>query len=183
MKATAERRAELEPAVTHRLDELLISIEEFELRSAREQVEEPSPTRLPRYSLRFVRDGWIDTLVQTVADSESAFQLFRKVLRGLPHEEIWVAMVDARSVPRGLVRVSQGGAHGCAIMPSDVLRPVLLSGCSAFLIAHNHPSGDPTPSAQDERFTAALRDACRVTGLTLLDHLVVCDRRYQVVKG
>lgn len=181
-KQDAARVARDEPGLKYWVDDCWISREELELRWARERVDEPSSTRLPLYSVRFVRDGWINTLVQTVSDSESAFALFRKVLRGLPHEEMWVAMINARHVPRGLVRVSQGGAHGCSITPSDVLRPVLLSGCSSFIIAHNHPSGNPTPSADDARFTAALREACRITGLTLLDHLVVCEHRYQVVQ-
>jgi DNA repair protein RadC len=73
----------------------------------------------------------------------------------------------------GATRIAQGGLHGCALTPRDVLRPALRDGGSAIVVIHNHPSGDPTPSPDDIKMTAALAVACDVVGIELLDHVVV----------
>ncbi len=93
----------------------------------------------------------------------------------LDHEELWVLALDRRHRLRGVRRVAQGGVHGCAAAPRDMLRGALLDGAATMLIAHNHPSGNPTPSEEDVRTTLELRDAGRLVGLPLLDHLVVTE--------
>jgi len=62
----------------------------------------------------------------------------------------------------------------CSI--SYILREVLRTGFRKFLIAHNHPSGDPSPSEQDSHFTDRLLAACDLVGLELVDHLILCER-------
>lgn len=97
----------------------------------------------------------------------------RALTKNVPHEQVWVILLGAQLDVRGAVRVGEGGLHGCALKPSDVLRVVLLSGCSCFALSHNHPSGDPTPSVADWEMTRALRQASEVCGLTLVDHVIV----------
>jgi DNA repair protein RadC len=65
------------------------------------------------------------------------------------------------------------GAH-----PRDVYAPAIRDGAAALVVAHNHPSGDPTPSAQDRAVTERLGAAGRLLGIELLDHVVVGDVRY-----
>ncbi|HEX7669613.1 MAG TPA: DNA repair protein RadC [Polyangiaceae bacterium] len=91
----------------------------------------------------------------------------------LEHEEVWALSLDGRNGLVGAHRVAQGGLHGCALLPRDVLRPVIRDGASALVLVHNHPSGDPTPSAEDVRMTRALAAGASLVGLTLLDHVVV----------
>ena len=93
----------------------------------------------------------------------------------LDHEELWVLALDRRHRLRGVRRVAQGGVHGCGASPRDMLRGALLDGAATMLIAHNHPSGNPTPSEEDLRTTLEERDAGRLVGLPLLDHLVVTE--------
>ena len=94
-------------------------------------------------------------------------------LTGLEHEEVWVLCLDGRSCLRSVQRVGQGGVHGCALLPRDVLLPVVREAASAFVIVHNHPSGDPTPSREDQEMTRALAAAADVLSVPLLDHVVV----------
>lgn len=94
-------------------------------------------------------------------------------LIGLDHEEVWVlAMKSSRKVQAEWC-VARGGLHGCGLLPADVLRPVLRCAASAFILVHNHPSGDPTPSQDDVLMTRALQQACRAVGVTLVDHVIV----------
>ena len=70
-------------------------------------------------------------------------------------------------------RIAQGGQHGCALSTRDVLGIALRDAASAIVLVHNHPSGDPRPSAEDLGMTRALSDACKVVGINLLDHVIV----------
>jgi DNA repair protein RadC len=104
---------------------------------------------------------------------EAVVDWARPRLAPLPHEEVWLLTLDGRNGLLSASRIAQGGLHGCALTPRDVLRPALRAGGSAIVLVHNHPSGDPTPSAEDLRMTEALAVATGVVGLELLDHVVV----------
>jgi DNA repair protein RadC len=69
--------------------------------------------------------------------------------------------------------VAQGGLHGCALTPGDVLRPAVRDGGSAFVLVHNHPSGDPVPSREDVAMTRLVAAAGELLGVPLLDHVIV----------
>jgi DNA repair protein RadC len=108
-----------------------------------------------------------------VLSFEAVVDWARPRLAALEYEEVWLLVLDGRNGLLSASRVAQGGLHGCALTPRDVLRPALRAGGSAIVLVHNHPSGDPTPSAEDLRMTAALATASEVVGLELLDHVVV----------
>ncbi len=97
----------------------------------------------------------------------------RPRLACLEHEEVWVLCVDQRSVLRSTYQVGRGGMHGCALLARDVLTPVVRDGASGFILVHNHPSGDPTPSPEDIELTTALSAAATTICVPLLDHIVV----------
>jgi DNA repair protein RadC len=97
----------------------------------------------------------------------------RPRLAGLDHEEVWLLCLDGRHGLRSARRVAQGGLHGCALRPADVLRPAVEDAASGIVLVHNHPSGDPTPSLADVQMTRALAAACQILGLRLLDHVIV----------
>ena len=94
-------------------------------------------------------------------------------LAGLDHEEVWLLCLDGKNALRSARRIAQGGLHGCALRPADVLRPALEDAASGIVLVHNHPSGDPTPSLADIEMTRALVEACEILGLYLLDHVIV----------
>lgn len=103
-------------------------------------------------------------------------------LAPLDHEELWALGLDGRG---GLVvarAVGLGGAHGMSVAPRDVLRVLLRAGAAAFVLVHNHPSGDPTPSAEDRAFTEAIAVAAELVGLRLCDHVVVAREGFAVVE-
>ena len=79
----------------------------------------------------------------------------------------------ARNGLRLVKRVAQGGAHGCAVMPRDILRPALREGASAIILVHNHPSGDPTPSAADIDMTRRLIEAGDKLAVKVHDHIII----------
>jgi DNA repair protein RadC len=95
------------------------------------------------------------------------------VLGRLSHEEVWLLALDGRHGLLSARRVAQGGAHGCSTSSRDILRLALRLGAAGFLLVHNHPSGDPSPSPEDVRMTNDLARAAELVGLPLVDHVVV----------
>ena len=110
---------------------------------------------------------------QVVGSFESVAAWARPRLAGLEHEEVWLLLLDGANGLKSANRIAQGGLHGCALTPRDVLRPALRDGASAMVLVHNHPSGDPTPSLEDLEMTRAVAVAGDVVGVPLLDHVVV----------
>lgn len=133
--------------------------------------------KIQTYVCRLKRDRvWKVSDVGGVVFVINAHQLARvghALTVDVPHEQVWCVMVDAKHGFSGAIKVSEGGLHGCALKPSDVLRPVLCAGASGFALIHNHPSGDPTPSQADREMTELLERAAGVVGLSFLDHVVV----------
>ncbi len=95
-----------------------------------------------------------------------------------PTEELWVVSVDVGLRPLSRDLVARAGPSVCAATPADVLRPPLLAGASGMFVLHNHPSGDPTPSEADKRFTARVSELAALAQLTLHDHVVVAGGRW-----
>jgi DNA repair protein RadC len=110
---------------------------------------------------------------QVVGSFEAVAAWAQPRLAGLDHEEVWLLCLDGKNALRSARRIAQGGLHGCALRPADVLRPALEDAASGIVIVHNHPSGDPTPSLADIEMTRALVEACHILGLHLLDHVIV----------
>jgi DNA repair protein RadC len=94
-------------------------------------------------------------------------------LATLTHEELWVLALDGRSHLRAARLVTRGGLHGMSAHAADPLRAALRADASAFVLVHNHPSGDPTPSAEDRVFTRAVAKAAVAVGVPLVDHVVI----------
>jgi DNA repair protein RadC len=97
----------------------------------------------------------------------------RPRLANLDHEELWVLVLDGHHGLKAARRVGMGGLHGLRIAPRDVLRFALRDGGTSFVLVHNHPSGDPTPSVEDVHFTRRVVTAATIVGVPLLDHVVV----------
>jgi DNA repair protein RadC len=86
---------------------------------------------------------------------------------------MWVVCLDGRNRVRASRRVAQGGLHGCAVLPRDILRVAVREAASAIVLVHNHPSDDPTPSSEDLVMTRRVCDAAAVVGVPLVDHVIV----------
>lgn len=118
---------------------------------------------------------------ERIAGSEDVALWARRKLSGLLHEELWILALDGRSRLRAERRVAQGGLSTMTVEAADVLRTALRMGAAGFVLVHNHPSGDPAPSAEDTAFTEAVASAAAAIGLPLLDHVVVAEDRFATV--
>lgn len=94
-------------------------------------------------------------------------------LAWLSHEELWLIALDGRGHVKATRCIARGGAHGAAVRAADPLRLALRVGASAFVLVHNHPSGDSSPSREDIVLTMRVARAAKIVGIALLDHIVV----------
>ncbi len=99
----------------------------------------------------------------------------------LTHEELWMLALDGRGNLRSVRNIARGGLHGASVRAADPLRAALRADASAFVLVHNHPSGDPTPSREDVALTARVAAAARIVGVPLLDHVVVAREGFACV--
>lgn len=100
-------------------------------------------------------------------------QFFAPQLRHLPKEHVVVAVVDTRLRHMGTDIVSVGTVSESSAHPREILRPVITRGGYGFILIHNHPSGDPSPSRADESVTRRVLDAATLMQLRFIDHLII----------
>ncbi len=94
-------------------------------------------------------------------------------LAGLDQEELHVLALDTRHrlISRSLI--ARGNVNMVHVTPREIFRRLLREGAAGAIVAHNHPSGECSPSDDDRRLTFRLRDAGELVGIPLLDHLVI----------
>lgn len=111
-------------------------------------------------------------------------QVVRDTVRTVKQERFFALLLDVRHRLMSLRTISAGGLDSAPVHPREVFRPAIREGAAAIVIAHNHPSGDPTPSSDDQALTARLREVGLVLGIEVLDHVVVgSDRYYSFAEG
>ena len=110
------------------------------------------------------------------------FRHFHPSLRDAPHERFLVLLLDGRHRLLRHEMVSQGTLTASLVHPREVFRPALRESAAALLLVHNHPSGDPTPSAEDREVTARLVRAGELLGVPVLDHVVVAERGWRSLR-
>ena len=108
-----------------------------------------------------------------ITTSDELFAYFQPRMMDLNVEQCHVLMLDAKRHPVGYKIISSGGIAASPVDVRVVLRQVLLCGASGFVFCHNHPSGSPQPSRDDDTLTERLRSASRAVGLNMLDHIIV----------
>ena len=110
--------------------------------------------------------------------STDAFDLFRTKIGDIPHEECHLLLLDVKNQFMGYHVVSRGGISESSVDVRLVLRHALIAGAPNLIFAHNHPSGNPMPSRQDDDLTMRLQKACQTMALRLLDHIIIGDDTY-----
>lgn len=113
-----------------------------------------------------------------VTTSAAVYTLLRPYFAALDREHFVTVTLDGKNSPIGYHTVSVGTLTASLVHPREVFKVALLENAAAILLAHNHPSGDPTPSAEDIAITQRLREAGELLGTRVLDHVVFGDDRY-----
>ncbi len=109
----------------------------------------------------------------TLATSDDAIQLLKEELSQFDREAICVLNLNAKMKPINASIVAVGDVSGASVHPRDIFKCAVLSSASGFILMHNHPSGDLTPSADDICITMRLIEAGKIIGIRLIDHIII----------
>ena len=112
---------------------------------------------------------------QTLSDPDAAGRYFAQRLRAQPHEVFAALFLDSRHRALAFEELFRGTIDGAQVHPREVVRRALGHNAAAVIVGHNHPSGNPEPSAADRAVTDRLRSALDLVDIRLLDHFVIGD--------
>lgn len=128
-----------------------------------------------RLETRIIRDSISDLPV--VRSSDDAYALI-KDLQDEMVEKFVVMFMDTRHRVLALVTMFSGGMTESVVDVRVVIKTALDIGATAMLVAHNHPSGDPSPSFEDKNITKKIKQAAEVFDIRLIDHIIIGHEKY-----
>ena len=113
-----------------------------------------------------------------IRSPRDVYHVYEGRLRDLPVEEFHVAVLDAQHRLERDVLVTRGILNSSLVHPREVFREAIAERAAAVILVHNHPSGDPSPSAEDRAVTDQLVAAGRLLDIPVHDHVIVGRGRY-----
>lgn len=119
---------------------------------------------------RLARESLAGTPLDTPA---RIYELLGTEMRQLGKESLRVVTLDTKLRLLRTEEISLGSLNECLAHPREILRPVVLQNAFAFILVHNHPSGDPAPSDADRRLTIRIADAARLMQVNFSDHVII----------
>lgn len=137
-------------------------------------------TRLKNGLPVLVREGTIVSEIQELTNPESIASICRNALQlhERAEEYIFAFGLNTKGKILGVFEISHGTVNSAILTPREVLIRMLLIGASGFIVAHNHPSQDVTPSREDHTITRRLNAAGATIGIYLLEHLIIGESQY-----
>ena len=113
---------------------------------------------------------------RTLIDNhEAAYRLFLDLIGGEKQEVFCAALLDSKNYVISTERIHIGTVNMSVVGPREVFRPAVRENAAAIVVAHNHPSGDPSPSPEDVAVTRRLAEVGKLLDIKLLDHVIVGD--------
>ena len=118
----------------------------------------------------------------SVSSPEDVHRILAPEMVPLAQEQLRVLLLDTKNRLMGQRVIYQGNVSSVPIRPAEVLRPTVEASAPHFILAHNHPSGEVTPSAQDRVITADLHRAAKLLEIDMLDHVVIGSEGFASLK-
>ncbi len=137
---------------------------------------------IPIQRITLVREGTLSTPSRLADSAEAVVEIVRDLIGHADREHFIVLQLDTRNQVTGVHVVSVGHLNACLIHPREVFKASILANANAIIIVHNHPSGNPEPSMQDEETTRRLIEAGDLLGIPVLDHIVIGELGFVSMK-
>ncbi|WP_161975644.1 RadC family protein [Tengunoibacter tsumagoiensis] len=117
-----------------------------------------------------------------IRSADDAARLVKMELMYLEHEEMHIILLDTKNQVVESIKRYKGTVNSSVLRIAEIFRPAIVRNCPHVIICHNHPSGDPTPSAEDIEVTRQLVAAGKLLDIELLDHLIIGNPRHFSLK-
>lgn len=142
-------------------------------------------SRINIYSVELVRESAkVYDIQKTITSPEDACDIVENVLKlsSKTKEHFVMASLNTKNAVIGLHTIHVGTVNASIVHPREVLQQAILNNATSFMVFHNHPSGDPSPSQEDIIATKKLVEAGKVMNIELLDHLVIGTNKFVSLK-
>ncbi|RQN12304.1 DNA repair protein RadC [Clostridium butyricum] len=124
-------------------------------------------------SIKMVREGSVLYNVRKICSPADAVELGRRFLEECDREQLIVCCLDTKNQPLSVNVVSVGSLNSSIVHPREVFKVAVLSNSASIVVFHNHPSGDVSPSTEDINVTNRLKEAGKLIGIDLIDHIII----------
>ena len=117
-----------------------------------------------------------------IRNPQDAYTFLRVEMESLEQEQMRTLTLSTRNKIISAQMIYQGNINTVIVRPAEIFRPAIIDNACAIILAHNHPSGDPSPSPEDVKITSELVQAGKLLGIDVLDHLVICKEKFVSLK-
>lgn len=131
--------------------------------------------------LRAAREQ-VDENVKVINSPADAAAIVQWEMQTLEKEELWVILLNRRNQVLEVAKIYRGSVNSSQVRIAELYKPAIIATASAIIVAHNHPSGDPTPSPDDVGLTRAIVQAGKLLDIEVLDHIVIGLGRWVSLK-
>ena len=137
---------------------------------------------LPLCLVRLVREGSVSADRNVVKSPEDVHQILQCYFGDLPNEHFVAVLLNTKNHVIAITPISIGSLNASIVHPRELFQRAILANCASVILAHNHPSGDPTPSSEDIELTRRLAEAGKLLDIAVLDHIVVGENCFVSLK-
>lgn len=116
--------------------------------------------------------------VQQISSSRAAYEILKAKLQDLPYEEFWVMFLSRNNKVLDTQMIGRGGISGTVADVRIILKLAIENLASGIILAHNHPSGNLSPSNADISLTHKVKESAKLMDIAVLDHLIITDTSY-----
>lgn len=138
--------------------------------------------RIDLVRIKMVKEGSVLYENRRIGSPDDAVGIVRDFLCDEDRERVIAIYLNTKNEPTAIHTVSIGNINTSIVHPREVMKAAILSNAAAMILAHNHPSGDCTPSKEDKEITKRLKEAGEILGIEVLDHLIVTSNDYVSMK-
>ncbi len=139
--------------------------------------------RINIVSIKMVREGSMLYDIRKISSPKDAATLGKHFLQYADREKVIACCLDTKNQPISMSVISMGSLNSSLVHPREVFKVAILSNAASIILYHNHPSGDVSPSSEDIKITNRIKEAGKIMGIELLDHIIIgTDNNYCSLK-
>lgn len=120
----------------------------------------------------------INNMKIKIKSPKDVAELLMQELRYEKREIMKLVILNSKNVIQKIIKISLGATNTVTVEPKEILLEAIKCQATRIILVHNHPSGDPTPSKDDYRFTDRMYECADIMGIELLDHIVIGDGKF-----
>lgn len=132
--------------------------------------------------IQMIREKEVEVHSKKISSPKDAAKICKQVLENEDRENLIVLALDTKNNVNAINVVSIGSLNSSIVHPREVFKPLILANACSFIISHNHPSGNTTPSSEDINITKRLKECSKFMGIDLLDHIIIGNNEYISLK-